>query len=103
MTFVNTADSIAIVGQNGRIKKKVYNTDKINYKIKPNDTYVRTVAYNSNSRLYMNPIVRYDGKKVPLNADVIITQNGIKTWGFRILMVLFSFSLLLLTRKIIRR
>ena len=100
--FTNVADSILITGQEGIVKKIVYNVDSIDYNFKESDTYVRTVAYNANSNLYMNPILRYDGKKVPLNVNVKAEPSFLKTWIFRFFAVLFSLSLLLLIRKIIR-
>ncbi len=100
--FSNVADSILVTGQNGKVLKTIYNSDSINYSFKENDTYVRTVAYNANSNLYMNPILRYDGKTVPLNVNVKAESSFFKTWVFRIIAVLFSLLLLLLIRKIIR-
>ena len=100
--FTNSADSIVITGQEGKVLKTVYKSDSINYQFNKKDTYVRTVAYNVNSNLYMNPILRYDGVKVPLNVNVKAEPNFIKTWLFRILAVLFSLSMLLVIRKIIR-
>lgn len=100
--FTNKADSILITGQNGKVLKTVYDSDSINYQFQKNDTYARAVAYNVNSDLYMNPILRYDGVKVPLNVNVKAEPSFIKTWIFRILAVLFSLSMLLLFRKIIR-
>ncbi len=100
--FTNIADSILITGQNGKILKVTHNSDSIIYPFQESDTYVRTVAYNANSNLYMNPILRYDGKKVPLNVNVKAEPSFFKTWVFRIFAVLVSLSLLLLIRKIIR-
>ena len=98
----NEADSIVFIGQNGKTVHKTSKTDSANYKFKSNDTYIRTVAYNSNSQLYLNPILRIAGNSPPLNCNVDIESNFIKTWLFRILALVFSISLILFIRKIIR-
>jgi len=100
--FDKPADSIFTIGQGGEILKKTYKSDSSQYSIQKEDTYVRTVAYNGNSHLYLNPIVRFDGENVPLSANVKVDSNFLLTWLFRICMIFFSFLLLVLTRKVIR-
>ncbi len=98
----NQADSILIIGQGGKVLQTSFNTDNVSYLIKKEDPYVRTVAYNTNSHIYLNPIVRYDGKNVPLSANVEVETSFILTWLFRICMTIFSILLLLFMRKVIR-
>ena len=100
--LTNVADSILISGQDGVILKRIYNSDTVDYSFKESDTYIRTVAYNANSDLYMNPILRFDGVNVPLNVNVKATPSFILTWLFRIAAVLISLLLLLFILKIIR-
>ena len=99
--FTTKADSILMFGQNGKIVNRVFNTDEISYDFKSSDSYVRTVAYNRNSHLYMNPVIRMEGSIVPLNANIEAEENLIKTWLFRIAAVLFSLTLLFLLKRIL--
>ena len=94
------ADSILLKGQNGKVVKRVKNTDEIIYNFSPEDTYVRMVAYNQNSHLYLNPILKTDGKNVPLNATIRPEANFVKTWLFRIVTFFVSLSLLFLIKRI---
>ena len=100
--LTNKADSIVFIGQNGKIVHKSIKSDSASYKFKLSDTYIRTVAYNSNSHMYLNPALRIKGDIPPLNCNVDIETNFIKTWLFRILAFIFSISLVLFIRKIIR-
>lgn len=100
--LTNKADSIVFIGQNGKIVHKSIKSDSASYKFKLSDTYIRAVAYNSNSHMYLNPALRIKGDIPPLNCNVDIETNFIKTWLFRILALIFSISLVLFIRKIIR-
>ena len=100
--LTNKADSIVFIGQNGKIVHKSIKSDSASYKFKSSDTYIRAVAYNSNSHMYLNPALRIKGDIPPLNCNVDIETNFIKTWLFRILAFIFSISLVLFIRKIIR-
>ena len=94
------ADSIVLKGQNGKVLKKVMDSYAISYPMRDEDTYVRMVAYNVNSHLYTNPIIRMNGNTVPLNSNVKAEENFIKTWLFRIIAFLVSLGLLILIKKI---
>lgn len=63
----NNADSIKFIGQNGVLKKTLFNTDKAGYTLNDSDTYIRTIVYNKASTMYLNPVIRYDGKTKPQN------------------------------------
>tara|TARA_R110002072_G_scaffold302402_1_gene485100 strand:+ start:25303 stop:26433 length:1131 start_codon:yes stop_codon:yes gene_type:complete len=101
--LTNLADSIVLKGQNGKVVHKVINSDSINYSFKATDSYVRMVAYNANSHLYMNPILRIEGASVPLNSHVKAEVNFIKTWLFRIVAFFVSLTLLFLIKRIWKR
>lgn len=96
------ADSIQFIGQDGKNLKTIAHTSHGAYKFNTEDTYVRVVAYNKNSQVYLNPLIRYDGKNVPLNTFVKPEPRMVLTWLSRLIFVLISMSLLLLLRKIIR-
>lgn len=61
------------------------------YKIKPTDDFIRIVAKNPKSHLYLNPIIRWDGKNLPLVSKIVPEVNWTKTWlirGFLYLLLL---------------
>jgi hypothetical protein len=90
------ADSIKLIGQNGIVKKIFYNTYKANYTFLNNDTYIRTVVYNRSTTMYLNPLIRYDGKEKPKNiltASVNFNQT-ILYRGFLITCWLSLFNLM---------
>jgi len=101
--FAEIANKLEFVGQNGEIKQVVDNVNKASYKFDEDDTYIRVVARNTNSDLYMNPLVRFDGKTVPLNSMFKPEANFILTWLFRLIIIGFMIFLLILMRKIIKR
>jgi hypothetical protein len=63
----NKADSIKFIGQNGVVKAIAYNTNNAGYTFLKNDTYIRTVVYNRSTTMYLNPLIRYNGKQKPKN------------------------------------
>lgn len=84
--FALPADTILFIGQGGRIKQKVVNEDHAVYKLRKEDTYIRVVAKNRESRIYLNPIVRYDANSnEPLLASMQVPkENKLQTWLFRV-------------------
>jgi hypothetical protein len=61
------AQEIKLIGQNGVVKKIQCDTDSISYDFQPGDTYLRAVIKFSSQELYLNPMIRYDGRHVPHN------------------------------------
>jgi len=101
--FENPVGTIEFIGDGGAIKKIDSNVKESSYTFKPQDTYIRVVAKDEDSWIYLNPIVRYDGKNIPLNTNLKVASNLFKTWLFRIVLILISFGLLILIRKTILR
>ncbi len=101
LELTNPADSILFIGQKGIVKHRAFNTHLAEYKFQPEDTYIRIVAYNKNSQLYLNPILRIK-ENVPLNTLVKAHKNSFLTWFFRFGIIILSISLLFLLVKIIR-
>ena len=67
----------------GRIKRKVFfNTSRADYAFLDNDTYIRTVVYNKASIMYLNPVIRFDGKIKPQNIFTA-TINPVETILYR--------------------
>lgn len=99
--FAIPADTILFIGQGGSVKHKVIKSDHASYKLKKNDTYIRIVAKNYESGIYLNPIIRYNGK-VPLNSLKVPEVKMLQTWLFRAFMIGILYFLLRLFRIIWR-
>jgi hypothetical protein len=81
------------IGQGGKIRKITYLKDKAWYKLKPEDTYIRTEVIfikkfrfpyvGQGTRFLLNPVFRYNGEfpENSLKAEI----NWPRTWIFRIL------------------
>ena len=99
LQVLNNADSIQLIGQNGTIKQVVFNTNKISYRFLNNDTYIRAVVYNRQSKMYLNPVIRYDGKSKPQNI-LTATINPFDTILYRsFLLLCWMIVVLLINRK----
>ena len=73
------------VGQYGRIRQTTENVTSATYDIRRADTYVRTVIRTPYTVMYVNPIVRYDGVRLPAPSAIINTPI---TWARRLLVLL---------------
>ncbi len=87
------AEDIHFIGQNGQIKHQSGPGRIASYSFTSEDTYIRTVVHHSDGKMFLNPLVRYDGLQIPLNTLNKATVNNLKTWGQR---GLFLIPLLLL-------
>ena len=67
--FRNATDSILFISDNGLIKKKDYNIAMSNYRIEPEDTYVRVEAITGGETICLNPIIRYNGIGLTFNRE----------------------------------
>jgi hypothetical protein len=76
------AQSIKFIGQNGKLKKEFRNTDKATFQFSPAEHYLRTVINFSSLTIYLNPVIRYNGKKIPYNSD-LATINVSSTFLIR--------------------
>jgi hypothetical protein len=73
--------TFTFVGHGGVVRKTVHDATAAHYTLTDADTYVRTVIASPQTRLYLNPIVRYDGA-LPLAAPVA-TVDVATTWLLR--------------------
>lgn len=78
-----TAEGIVCIGQYGKVRDSINNSNDIRYALQPDDTYIRIVIHNAGTTLYLNPIVRYTGNTPPHVAQPIATVNSTLTWLFR--------------------
>ena len=100
--FENNVDKLEFIGQNGEIKKTIENIDSGTYKFTEEDTYIRVVSRNENSDLYLNPLVKFDGKNIPLNSNLKPKSIFTLTWLFRLSIVTLIILLIYLIRKTIK-
>lgn len=66
----STAQKITLIGQNGAVRREVSNSDSAIYTFMPEDHYIRAVIKFASITMYLNPVFRFDGKQVPVNANV---------------------------------
>ncbi len=83
--FAIPADTILFIGQGGKVKQKTTYSDRAVYKLQKDDTYIRVIAKNAESYIYLNPVTRYDGTnaKASLSAMQLPKENKLQTWLFR--------------------
>lgn len=73
------------------------------YKLKPSDDYIRIVAKNDKSMIFLNPIIRYDGQNIPLASNILPKVDYSKTFIVRFIIALFIIEiirLLIITWKL---
>jgi hypothetical protein len=75
-----TADRIEYIGQSGGILKVDSNTNTFSYKVRDTDSYVRIQIQTPKCKLYLNPIVRYDGKEIVKVSATINWGRSIVLW-----------------------
>jgi hypothetical protein len=71
---------IEFIGQQGQRRHKAHRVLGASYKVQPSDTYVRTVIHTPRTTLFLNPVVRYDGARLP---SPVATVDGVMTWTAR--------------------
>jgi hypothetical protein len=69
------------IGQNGTVRNSVNQTTQAIYTFANEDTYIRTVIRSPRTAIFVNPVVRYDGRQV---AVLKATQDTANTWLWRI-------------------
>lgn len=91
-------NEIVFIGQNGEIRQQTGTTNRASYTFKPEDTYIRTVVHHQDGKIYLNPLMRFDGDNLPLNSLNQAPINFMKTWGLRALFLLPLLFLFFLVR-----
>jgi hypothetical protein len=71
------ASTISFIGTDGAVRGVVNNTLTAAYTLAPADTYVRTVVTTPQTILYLNPVIRWDGRSLPAP---VATINRPLTW-----------------------
>ena len=93
--------NINFIGQDGKHMESVENTDTASYSFLPGDTYIRTeITMNNDSKIYLNPVIRYNGNNFPLYSAVV---NNRATFLFRVIIILLFVSVILVVYLIRRK
>ncbi len=77
VTLDGVPSTIAFIGTDGAVRRVINDTLTADYTLTANDPYVRTVVTTPQTILYLNPVVRWDGRSVP--APVASTNEWL-TW-----------------------
>jgi hypothetical protein len=72
--------TFTFIGQNGGERKKVKSAHSAQYTLTRADTYVRVVVEAPQTVLYLNPVIRYDGREL---AAVAASIDVAATWTRR--------------------
>lgn len=75
------ASTFSFIGQNGAVRKTVKDVTAATYTFESADTYVRTVVTSPQTVLYLNPVLRYDGARLPVP---VATVDVASTWMLRL-------------------
>ena len=74
----DTAKKIEVIGQGGKLMRSDSNVISLRYMLKESDTYIRVKIHGDSSILWMNPIMRGNGKN-----GINPTINSIQTYAYR--------------------
>lgn len=93
-------DSVRLIGQGGAVRGSAYQSDRLLYRIQPEDTYLRAEAYTPVVEVYASPFVR----GVPVRRPVPPVAKGHTVlhstiWTLLTLLVLYAALRLLRTRR----
>ena len=85
------------VGQDGAVRGSAYQVMEATYTFAATDTYIRTVIRTPNVVMYVNPVVRYDGRALPSPSA---TVDEASTWLHRaIIFIISAAAVFLLWRR----
>jgi len=84
VTTSGSPATFTFVGQNGTVRRTVEQTNSAHYQLGRHDSYVRTIVQAPYTTLYLNPVVRYDGRA--LHSAAATVDPG-PTWMARALWV----------------
>lgn len=62
-------NTIRLIGQSGKLKSEASDTDHIEYLFRSEDTYIRAEIDAGGLMVYLNPVIRYEGRLTPANSN----------------------------------
>ena len=77
VTLNGVPSTITFIGTDGAVRHVAHDSLTATYTIGPGDAYVRTVVTTPQTILYLNPVLRWDGRELPAPAA---TMNATLTW-----------------------
>lgn len=80
VTCVGNPSTIVFVGQNGHQRARIPDTLSASYTFTKDDPYIRAVVYTPHTTIFLNPIFRYDGVRMPAPAA---RMDVFTTWTLR--------------------
>jgi hypothetical protein len=95
VSCVGEPSTFIFVGQNGVIRKTVKDAMSAAYTFRGEDTYIRTVVQSPRTAMYLNPVLRYDGSRLPAPAASV---DIARTWLLRGTIALAGVALFLIYR-----
>ena len=97
ITSTGVPATYLFVGQDGAVRGTANQVMEATYTFAATDTYIRTVIRTPNMVMYFNPVMRYDGSKLPALEASVDTAS---TWLHRsIILVIAAVVVLLLWRR----
>jgi hypothetical protein len=87
ITSTGVPATYLFVGQGGAVRGTANQVMQATYTFAATDTYIRTVIRTPNLVMYINPIIRYDGTRLPMPAAVV---DETATWLHRALVLVAS-------------
>lgn len=96
VTAAGEPSTFNFVGQDGIIRKSVKDAMSASYTFTGDDTYIRTVIESPRALLYLNPVLRYDGIRLPAPS---VSVNVAGSWLQRGLLLIAAVALVVMYRK----
>jgi hypothetical protein len=80
VTIAGAPSTISFVGQNGALRYSAEDVHSASYTLTDHDPYIRTVVTSPQTVLYLNPVIRWDGARLP---EPAATVDQAWTWTQR--------------------
>jgi hypothetical protein len=93
VTSTGVPATYLFVGQDGAIRGTANQVMEATYTFAATDTYIRTIIRTPNVVMYVNPVIRYDGSRLPSPAA---TVDGASTWLHRAVIFIVSAAVIVL-------
>jgi hypothetical protein len=96
VTCAGEPSTFNFVGQDGVVRKTVKNAMRASYTFAGDDTYIRTVIQSPRAIMYLNPVLRYDGVRLPTPA---VSVNRPGSWLKRGFLLIATLALIVIYRR----
>lgn len=94
VTLAGAPSTIKFVGQDGAVRYSVDEAHSASYRLAESDTYIRTVIRTPQTVLYLNPVLRWNGSRLPAPAATVdLAWTWVQRGGLAIGAVLVAWRL----------